>query len=80
MSVDTVDPSHEPDRSRRSPMRPRFREQAVALLDRWPFRRKLNVLVIAPVAVVGVLLALGVTTQVGKALDSRPDRKAGPRQ
>lgn len=70
MSVDTVDPSHEPDRSRRSPMRPRFREQAVALLDRWPFRRKLNVLVIAPVAVVGVLLALGVTTQVGKALDA----------
>ncbi|GAA2595945.1 HAMP domain-containing protein [Streptomyces tubercidicus] len=70
MSVDTVDPSHEADRSRRSPMRPRFREQAVALLDRWPFRRKLNVLVIAPVAVVGVLLALGVTTQVGKAQDA----------
>lgn len=74
MSVDTVDPSHEPDRSRRSPMRPWFRPQTSALLDRWPFRRKLNVLVIAPVAVVGVLLGIGVTTQTDKALDA--DRTA----
>lgn len=74
MSVDTVDPSHEPDRSRRSPMRPWFRPQTSALLDRWPFRRKLNVLVIAPVAVVGVLLGIGVTTQMDKALDA--DRTA----
>ncbi|WSW55903.1 HAMP domain-containing protein [Streptomyces platensis] len=74
MSVDTVDPSHESDRSRRSPMRPWFRPQTSALLDRWPFRRKLNVLVIAPVAVVGVLLGIGVTTQMDKALDA--DRTA----
>ncbi|KOG37556.1 ATP-binding protein [Streptomyces decoyicus] len=70
MSVDAVDPPHEPDPSRRPPSKPRFREQAGALLDRWPFRRKLNVLVIAPVAVVGVLLAIGVNTQVEKARDA----------
>ncbi|BDM70883.1 histidine kinase [Streptomyces nigrescens] len=71
MSVDAVDPpQHEPDPSRRSPLRPRFRQRADALLDRWPFRRKLNVLVIAPVAVVGVLLGVGVTTQVQKAQDA----------
>ena len=70
MSVDAVDPPHEPDPSRRSASRPRFRQQASALLDRWPFRRKLNVLVIAPVAVVGVLLAIGVNTQVEKARDA----------
>ncbi len=74
MSVDTVDPPHEPDRSRRSPLRPAFRQQAGALLDRWPFRRKLNVLVIAPVAVVGVLLAIGVNNQMDKAQDA--DRTA----
>ncbi|MCF3141780.1 HAMP domain-containing protein [Streptomyces platensis] len=55
-------------------MRPWFRPQTSALLDRWPFRRKLNVLVIAPVAVVGVLLGIGVTTQMDKALDA--DRTA----
>ncbi|MGW7022623.1 ATP-binding protein [Streptomyces decoyicus] len=70
MSVDAVDPPHEPDPSRRSASRPRFHQQASALLDRWPFRRKLNVLVIAPVAVVGVLLAIGVNTQVEKARDA----------
>ncbi|MFD8545320.1 ATP-binding protein [Streptomyces sp. NPDC059649] len=71
MSVDAVDPpQHEPEPSRRTPLRPPFRQQADALLDRWPFRRKLNVLVIAPVAVVGVLLGVGVTTQVGKAQDA----------
>ncbi|MFG2289695.1 ATP-binding protein [Streptomyces sp. NPDC048595] len=70
MSVDAVDPPHEADPSRRSPLRPGFRQQAGVLLDRWPFRRKLNVLVIAPVAVVGVLLGLGVNSQVEKATDS----------
>lgn len=70
MSVDTVDPPHERDPSLRSPMRPRFRRQAGDFLDRWPFRRKLNVLVIAPVAVVGVLLAIGVSTQMEKARDA----------
>ncbi|MFE1771550.1 ATP-binding protein [Streptomyces sp. NPDC059008] len=68
MSVDAVDPPHEADPSGRSPSRPRFRRQAGVLLDRWPFRRKLNVLVIAPVAVVGVLLGLGVDSQVDKAV------------
>ncbi|WP_435798304.1 ATP-binding protein [Streptomyces decoyicus] len=70
MSADAVDPPHEPDPSRRSASRPRFRQQAGALLDRWSFRRKLNVLVIAPVAVVGVLLAIGVNTQVEKAREA----------
>ncbi|MEU9117196.1 ATP-binding protein [Streptomyces sp. NPDC048483] len=70
MSVDTVDPPHERDPSRRSASGPRFRRRAGALLDRWPFRRKLNVLVIAPVAVVGVLLGIGVNTQVAKAQDA----------
>lgn len=70
MSADAVDPPHEPDPSRRSASRPRFRRQAGALLDRWPFRRKLNVLVIAPVAVVGVLLAIGVNNQMEKARDA----------
>ncbi|WP_336051550.1 ATP-binding protein [Streptomyces sp. CA2R101] len=51
-------------------MKPGFRRQAGAYLDRWPFRRKLNVLVIAPVAVVGVLLAIGVSTQMEKAQDA----------
>ncbi|MGW2633694.1 ATP-binding protein [Streptomyces chattanoogensis] len=68
--MDTVDPPHEPDPSRRSPLRPRFRRQAGSLLDRWPFRRKLNVLVIAPVAVVGVLLGVGVNAQIDKAMDA----------
>ncbi|MFE0377612.1 ATP-binding protein [Streptomyces inhibens] len=68
--MDTVDPPHEPDPSRRSSLRPRFGQQAGALLDRWPFRRKLNVLVIAPVAVVGVLLGIGVNTQAEKARDA----------
>jgi len=70
VSVDAVDPPHEPDRSRRSPSGPRFRRRTGALLDRWPFRRKLNVLVIAPVAVVGVLLTIGVNNQMDKALDA----------
>ncbi|MFI6765250.1 ATP-binding protein [Streptomyces sp. NPDC050355] len=70
MSVDAVDPPHEADPSRPSPLRPGFRQRAGVLLDRWPFRRKLNVLVIAPVAVVGVLLGLGVNSQVEKATDA----------
>ncbi|MCQ8191952.1 ATP-binding protein [Streptomyces rugosispiralis] len=46
-----------------------------ALLDRWPFRRKLNVLVIVPLTVVGVLLGLAVNGEVQQALDA--DRIAG---
>ncbi|WDV56719.1 HAMP domain-containing protein [Streptomyces coeruleorubidus] len=40
------------------------------VLDRWPFRRKLNVLVIAPIAVVGVLLGVGAYGQVRHARDA----------
>ncbi|WP_418361506.1 ATP-binding protein [Streptomyces gilvosporeus] len=69
-----VDPPHQQDPAGSSPLRPWFRQRAGALLDRWPFRRKLNVLVIAPVAVVGVLLGVGVDAQVDKALDA--DRTA----
>nr|WP_308437836.1 ATP-binding protein [Streptomyces capitiformicae] len=42
----------------------------VTVLDRWPFRRKLNVLVIAPIAVVGVLLGIGAYGQVQQARDA----------
>ncbi|MFG2022657.1 ATP-binding protein [Streptomyces sp. NPDC048825] len=37
------------------------------LLDRWPFRRKLNVLVIVPLAVVSAILAYVVYAQVDQA-------------
>ncbi|MEU1788968.1 ATP-binding protein [Streptomyces sparsogenes] len=72
MSVDTVDPSPEaePDGSERAPLTPRPRRKAAALLDRWPFRRKINVLVIVPVAVVGVLLTIGVVGQIDQAREA----------
>lgn len=38
--------------------------------DRWPFRRKLNILVGVPLAVVGVLLAYLITDQVRQARDA----------
>jgi signal transduction histidine kinase len=38
--------------------------------DRWPFRRKLNVLVGVPLAVVGLLLAYLITDQVAQARDA----------
>lgn len=38
--------------------------------DRWPFRRKLNVLVGVPLTVVGLLLAYLITDQVGQARDA----------
>ncbi|MEU8876156.1 ATP-binding protein [Streptomyces javensis] len=41
-----------------------------ALLDRWPFRRKLNVLVIVPLTVVGALLGLAVNGEVRQAMDA----------
>ncbi|MGW3564503.1 ATP-binding protein [Streptomyces sp. NPDC000941] len=80
--MDTVDPSlgpkpeagpepgPDPDSSDSAPVTPRTRRRAAALLDRWPFRRKLNVLVAVPVAVVGVLLAVGVTSEVNQAQDA----------
>ncbi|MES4900828.1 MULTISPECIES: ATP-binding protein [unclassified Streptomyces] len=66
----TSEPSPDPDSSASAPLTPRPRRRAGAFLDRWPFRRKLNVLVIVPVAVVGVLLAVGVTSEVGQAQDA----------
>ncbi|MGC4982799.1 ATP-binding protein [Streptomyces sp. DT193] len=38
-----------------------------SLLDRWPFRRKLNVLVIVPLAVISVMLAYVVSGEIGRA-------------
>ncbi len=67
MSVSTVDPPLGLDPPGRAPLTPRFRRKAGSLLDRWPFRRKLNVFVIVPVAVVGVLLGIGVNSQVQQA-------------
>ncbi|WP_373302377.1 sensor histidine kinase [Streptomyces flaveus] len=49
---------------------PPLRRRAGAVLDRWPFRRKLNVLVSAPVLVVGLLLGAGVVDQVVRARDA----------
>ncbi|MFI0774778.1 ATP-binding protein [Streptomyces sp. NPDC021212] len=90
MSVDTEDPPREPDPSGRAPREPRFRRKAdargadarradallraEAVLDRWPFRRKLNVLVVVPLVVVGVLLGVGAYGQVQQATDA--DRTA----
>lgn len=59
----------EPPPGRRDPTPP-LRRKAGAFLVRWPFRRKLNVLVVAPIAVVGALLALGVADQVEQARDA----------
>ncbi|WP_254885577.1 ATP-binding protein [Streptomyces sp. NA02950] len=70
MSVDTPDHPREPDASGRAPHSPRFRPRTDALLDRWPFRRKLNVLVIVPITVVGALLGVGVYGQVQQARDA----------
>nr|WP_246204151.1 ATP-binding protein [Streptomyces tailanensis] len=53
---------------------PSVRRRAGTVLDRWPFRRKLNVLVIAPVVVVGVLLGIGVNGQLQQAWEA--DRTA----
>ncbi|WP_215452834.1 HAMP domain-containing sensor histidine kinase [Streptomyces sp. ATCC 21386] len=59
----------EPPPGRRDPTPP-SRRKAGAFLVRWPFRRKLNVLVVAPIAVVGALLAVGVADQVEQARDA----------
>lgn len=62
MPTDAVEPP--PGRRDRTPP---FRRKSGAFLARWPFRRKLNVLVIAPIAVVGALLTIGVTDQMEQA-------------
>ncbi|MEU6180170.1 ATP-binding protein [Streptomyces coeruleorubidus] len=70
MSATTGNPPHAPDPPRHARRTPRFRRKAATVLDRWPFRRKLNVLVIAPIAVVGVLLGVGAYGQVRQARDA----------
>ncbi|MET9683251.1 ATP-binding protein [Streptomyces coeruleorubidus] len=70
MSATTGNPPHAPDPPRHARPTPRFRRKAATVLDRWPFRRKLNVLVIAPIAVVGVLLGVGAYGQVRQARDA----------
>ncbi|MBO8193298.1 HAMP domain-containing protein [Streptomyces oryzae] len=68
--MDTVDPPRERGPARRASRKPPFRQWAGAFLDRWPFRRKLNVLVIVPVVAVAVLLGVSVSSQVGQAQDA----------
>ncbi|WP_432586906.1 HAMP domain-containing sensor histidine kinase [Streptomyces sp. HD1123-B1] len=63
------DPSA-PDRSGDDAQGPPPRARKGALLDRWPFRRKLNVLVLVPITVVGLLLGVGVYGQVQQARDA----------
>lgn len=71
MSANPADPSpaSTPPQRAHTPPR-RHRRTGAAVLDRWPFRRKLNVLVIAPVVVVGTLLGFGVASQVEEARDA----------
>ncbi|MBZ3901605.1 ATP-binding protein [Streptomyces griseiscabiei] len=66
-SVPTNTGEPPPGRKDRTPL---FRRRAVSVLARWPFRRKLNVLVVAPIAVVGVLLGIGVTGQIEQVRDT----------
>ncbi len=68
MSANPADPSSGPDQPQHVDTSSRLPQRARALLDRWPFRRKLNVLVIAPVVVLGTLLGLGVVGQIQEAL------------
>ncbi|GKQ35065.1 ATP-binding protein [Streptomyces sp. A012304] len=70
MSANRGNPPLVPEPPGREDHSPRFRRKAATVLDRWPFRRKLNVLVIAPVAVVGVLLGVGAYGQVQQARDA----------
>lgn len=64
MSAQTVDP---PLASEHADPAPRLGRRAGAVLDRWPFRRKLNVLVVVPIVAVGALLGVSVNGQVEKA-------------
>ncbi|WP_439940869.1 ATP-binding protein [Streptomyces sp. BBFR115] len=66
MSTSQVDA---PDRPALSPTPPGSRGIR-GFADRWPFRRKLNVLVGVPLAVVALLLAYLITDQVGQARDA----------
>ncbi|MEV7124517.1 ATP-binding protein [Streptomyces sp. NPDC093260] len=66
MSTSQVDA---PDRSAPPPTPPGSRGIR-GFADRWPFRRKLNVLVGVPLAVVALLLAYLITGQAGQARDA----------
>ena len=59
-------PAHRKVAREQSPAAPRTGPKP-PLLDRWPFRRKLNVLVIVPLAVVSAILAYVVYAQVDQA-------------
>ncbi|MFE9643742.1 ATP-binding protein [Streptomyces sp. NPDC006365] len=59
-------PAHRKAAREQSPAAPRT-GPTPPLLDRWPFRRKLNVLVIVPLAVVSAILAYVVYAQVDQA-------------
>ncbi|GAB2954292.1 nitrate- and nitrite sensing domain-containing protein [Streptomyces pseudoechinosporeus] len=59
-------PAHRKVAGEQSPAAPRT-GPTPPLLDRWPFRRKLNVLVIVPLAVVSAMLAYVVYAQVDQA-------------
>lgn len=52
------------------PSAPHRTGRTPTLLDRWPFRRKLNVLVIVPLTVVSVMLSYFVYLQVDRALSA----------
>jgi ABC-type transport system involved in cytochrome bd biosynthesis fused ATPase/permease subunit len=58
--------THEVDAPGRVPLLPRFRLRAAGQLDRWTFRRKLDVLVIVPITVIAVMLAYVAVSQVGR--------------
>jgi signal transduction histidine kinase len=70
VSANPADPSLAPDKPEDVDTSSRLRRRVGAVLDRWPFRRKLNVLVIAPLVVVGTLLGVSVVTQVDEALQA----------
>ncbi|MFE1247304.1 ATP-binding protein [Streptomyces sp. NPDC058735] len=70
MPANTVDPSlaHAPPDPAGGPAG--WRRKTTVFLDRWPFRRKLNILVIAPVVAVGVLLGVGVGGEAERAREA----------
>ncbi|WP_317452693.1 sensor histidine kinase, partial [Streptomyces sp. CBMA29] len=61
---------HEVDGSARPDPEPHVRGGVRNFADRWPFRRKLNVLVGVPLVVVAMLLAYVITGLVGQAQDA----------
>ncbi|GAB2580474.1 nitrate- and nitrite sensing domain-containing protein [Streptomyces capparidis] len=70
MPANTKGPSLSHDQPEGTRRKPWFHHRAGAALGRWPFRRKLNILVVAPVVVVGALLGIGVSGQVERARDA----------